>query len=317
MTITQDLTAPLVAVVGATGVQGGSVVRALADSDKAYRVRGFTRDGAKPASHELAALGVAVVVISFVVDNQDAVYKAFVGADYAFLVTTFWEHLDTEREIAEGKLLIDAAKAAGVAGIVWAGLSSVTKLSGGKYTHVWQFDGKAIVTAYGRQAGVPFVDVQAGTYTSNFLAPPFASVKNPDGSFVLQYPVKPGTVAPLIDAAQDYGLFVRHVLELPVFPDGGELVAYGETITVEQLAEQWSQGTGKKIALQPISSEAFKQGLESAGHPPHVVLSLLDLFLAWDEFGLYKTTPIPENLGRRPRTWAEYVKDTEWSKTLA
>ncbi|KAJ7463909.1 NAD(P)-binding protein [Mycena galericulata] len=317
MTITQDPTAPLVAVVGATGVQGGSVVRALADSHKAYRVRGFTRDGAKPASRELAALGVVVVVISLVVDNQDAVYKAFSGADFAFLMTTFWEHLDADREIAEGKLLIDAAKAAGVAGIVWAGLPSVTKLSGGKYTHVCHFDGKAAVTAYGRQAGVPFADVQAGTYASNFLSPLFAPVKNADGSFVLTFPVKSSKLVPLIDTQHDYGLFVRHVFELPVFPDGGEFLAYGEAITVEQLAEQWSQGTGKKFAPQPISSEAFKEGLKSAGYPPHIVLCISEVFLAWDEFGLYKVTPIPENLGRRLVTWAEYVKDTDWSKVLA
>ncbi|KAJ7463907.1 NAD(P)-binding protein [Mycena galericulata] len=285
MTITQDPTAPLVAVVGATGVQGGSVIRALADSRKAYRVRGFTRDGDKPASRELLALGVAVFVISLVVDNQDAVYKAFSGADYAFLMTTFWEHLDTDREIAEGKLLIDAAKAAGVAGIVWAGLPSVTKLSGGKYTHVCHFDGKAAVTAYGRQAGVPFANVQPGNYMSNYLTPLFAPVKNADGSFVLTFPVKSSTLTRLIDAQHDYGLFVRHVFELPVFPDGGEFFAYGEAITVEQLAEQWSQGTGKKITAQPISSGAFKEGLESAGYPPHIVRCLSEVFLAWDEFG--------------------------------
>ncbi|KAJ7489676.1 NAD(P)-binding protein [Mycena galericulata] len=316
MTITQDPSAPLVAVVGATGVQGGSVVRALAESDKAYRVRGFTRDAAKPAAQELTALGVTVFVVSLVVDNKDAVYKAFQGADYAFLVTNFWEHLDVDKEIAEGKLLIDAAKAGGVAGIVWSGLPSATKMSGGKYTHIIHFDGKAVVTEYGRQVGVPFVDVQGGSYGSNFLTPPFAPVKQADGSFVLAFPMKPTTLIPFIDAARDYGMFVRHVLELPVFPDGGEFVAYGEKITVEELAAQWSKGTGKKIGMQQIPSEIFKQGLEASGLPPHIILDLSEVFLAWDEFG-WQVTPLPEGLVRRPRTWAEFVKDTDWSKALA
>ncbi|KAJ7488669.1 hypothetical protein B0H11DRAFT_2405675 [Mycena galericulata] len=69
------------AVVCATGVQGGSVVRALVGSDKAYRIRGFTRDATKQAAQELVTLGVAVVVVSFVVENGDATYEAFAGAD--------------------------------------------------------------------------------------------------------------------------------------------------------------------------------------------------------------------------------------------
>ncbi|KAJ7431248.1 NAD(P)-binding protein [Mycena galericulata] len=314
MTITQDPAAPLIAVVGATGIQGGSVIRALAESDKAYRIRGFTRDAAKQAAQELVALGVAVVAVSFVVENRDAAYNAFAGADYAFLVTNFWEHLDADREIAEGKLLIDAAKAADVAGIVWSGLPSFTKLSGGKYTHIWHFDSKAAVTAYGRQAGVPLVDVQAGSYGSNFLRPPFAPVKQTDGSFILEFPMKPTTLVPFVDTARDYGLFVRYVLELPVFPDGAEFVAYSELISVEELTAQWSRGTGNKIVLQQISSEAFEQATP-AGTPPHIVQDRSELFLAWDEFG-WNVTPIPDGLARRPRTWAEFMKETDWSIVL-
>ncbi|KAJ7489673.1 NAD(P)-binding protein [Mycena galericulata] len=315
MTITTDPTSPLIAVVGATGTQGGSVVRALAESHKAYRVRGFTRDASKVAAQALAALGVEVVGVSLVMDNKDAVYKAFAGAEYVFLVTNFWEHLDVDREIAEGKLLIDAAKSGGAVGIVWSGHPAATTFDGVKYTDIWHFQGKAAVTEYGRQAGVPFVCIQAGSYGSNFLTPPFAPVKQGDGSFVLAF-TKPSTLIPFVDAACDYGLFFRYVLELPVFPDGGEFVAYGETITAEQLVAQWSQGTGKKIVLQQIPSEAFKQHLEGAGLPPHIALDLSKALLSWDEFG-WKVPPIPEALVRRPRTWAEYVKDTDWSKVLA
>jgi uncharacterized protein YbjT (DUF2867 family) len=90
MTITQAPSAPLVAVVGATGRQGGSVVRALAESDKPYRIRGFTRDATKPAAKELVKLGVEIVVISLVVENKENVYKAFAGADAAFASPLFF-----------------------------------------------------------------------------------------------------------------------------------------------------------------------------------------------------------------------------------
>jgi hypothetical protein len=152
------------------------------------------------------------------------------------------EYVSLTPTLQEGKLLIDAAKAGGVSGIVWSGLPSATKLSGGKYPHVWHFDGKAAVTEYGRQAGVPFVDVQAGAFGSNYLTPRFAPAKQADGSFLLARPVKPTTAMPFIDAEHDYGIFVRHVLEMPVFPNGSELLAYGENITMEDLTAQWSQG---------------------------------------------------------------------------
>lgn len=120
-----------------------------------------------------------------------------------------------EQEIAEGKMLIDAAKAAGVGRIVWSGMPYCSKLSGGKITNLLHNDGKAVVTEYARQCGVPFVDVMAGHYASNLFNNP-ASLKffvgQDDGSFAIPWPVKPTTVLPVIDAVSDYGLWVRHVV---------------------------------------------------------------------------------------------------------
>lgn len=85
MTITQAEHVPLVAVVGATGIQGTSVIKALSESDKAYRVRGFSRDITKAAAEAVQKLGVEMVEINLVVENKEAVYKAFAGANYAFV----------------------------------------------------------------------------------------------------------------------------------------------------------------------------------------------------------------------------------------
>ncbi|KAJ6479919.1 NAD(P)-binding protein [Mycena vitilis] len=315
MTITQDSSAPLVAVVGATGNQGGSVVNALAESDKPYRIRGFTRDATKPAAQQLASRGVELFVVSLVVQNKAEVYKAFAGADVAFLMTNYWEHVDVGREINEGKLLIDAAKAAGVSRIVWSGLPSITNLSGGKYTHVWHFDGKAVVTEYGRQSGVPFVDVQAGAYGTSLLTNPVMMARQDDGSFVIPWPVKPTFVVPFIDTVHDYGLFVRYVLELPVFPDGGEIVAYSEKITIEDLAHQFSEATGKKIVFEQVSVEQFKQRVETLGLPAHIVLDILDAFQSWDEFGWAADAPAHKGLPRPTRTWAEFAAGNQVLET--
>ncbi|KAJ7793834.1 hypothetical protein B0H14DRAFT_3558974 [Mycena olivaceomarginata] len=201
-TITQAQSAPLVAVVGATGVQGGSVIKALSESEKPYRIRGFTRDLTKATTEALKKQGVEMIVVNLIPENKEEVCKAFAGADYTF-------------EISQGKLLVDASKAAGVKGIVWSGLVPAQKISGGKYTKMEPFDGKALVTEYGRASGVPFVDVQAGFYTTNFLGSSMLA-KQPDGTYALSFATKPTTIIPVIDMEMTMVCMFGGCLQMPV-----------------------------------------------------------------------------------------------------
>ncbi|KAJ7202461.1 NAD(P)-binding protein [Mycena haematopus] len=313
MTITQSESAPLVAVVGATGIQGGSVIKALSESDKPYRIRGFTRDPTKPAAETLKKQGVEIVAVNLVLENKEQVFKAFTGADYAFLVTNFWEHMDGGKELSEGKMLVDAAKAAGAKGIIWSGLAPVKKISGGKYTRVVHFDHKAEVAEYGRASGVPFVDVQAGFYASNFVVGTFPLLaKAPDGTYVIPWPMKPTTVMPVIDMDNDYGLYVRRVLELPVFPDGS-VVYTGEDITVEEMAR-----TGKKVVFKQVTVEESTKNFVDFGLPSAAATDVIEGMLFFDEFGYYGGQPSTstEGLARPTRTFAEFVKGADWSKVL-
>jgi uncharacterized protein YbjT (DUF2867 family) len=88
MTISNDSSAPLVVVMGVTGNQGSSVIQALSESDKPYRIRGFTRDTNKPASKELAAQGVEMVAIEPKVENKAQVLQEFKGAKIVFVSST-------------------------------------------------------------------------------------------------------------------------------------------------------------------------------------------------------------------------------------
>ena len=85
MPISSNLAAPLVVVVGSTGNQGGSVIQALAESDRPYRIRGLTRDVTKPAAQKLSGQGVEMMNLSLTVENADAVQTAFIGADIVFV----------------------------------------------------------------------------------------------------------------------------------------------------------------------------------------------------------------------------------------
>ncbi|KAJ7731218.1 NAD(P)-binding protein [Mycena metata] len=315
MIITQAVSAPLIAVVGATGTQGGSVIKALAESNKEYRIRGFTRDVTKAAAETLKAQGIEMVAVNLAPENKDEVYRAFRGADYAFLVTNFWETMDKEKEISQGKLLIDAANAASVKGIIWSGLVPCEKISRGKYAHVFHFDGKAVVTEYGRQSGAPFVDVQAGFYASNHFGNPALLVKQANGTYVMPWSMRPEAVLPVIDTATDYGLFVRQVLEAPVFPAGSEVLTSSEDTTGADMARQLGEITGKKIVFKQVTVEEAMTSLTAVGLPPAMVTDIIEMILFIDEFGYYggQATASHEGLGRKTRTWAEFVKSADWS----
>jgi len=137
----------LIAVCGATGAQGGSVVTALL-AHGAYAIRGLTRDPNSPAARALAAKGVEMVA-GQPADKESAT-KAFKGAYAVFGHTTpsFVPDANIPNEYEQGKNLVDACKTNNVSLFVWSSLPSVSKTSKGKYTVVTAFDEKAEVDGY-------------------------------------------------------------------------------------------------------------------------------------------------------------------------
>src|SRR6201994_1960057 len=114
----------LIAVVGATGAQGGGLIRALlADRDAGFAARAITRNPDSPAARALADQGVEVVGADL--DDEASLTRAFSGAYGVFCMTNFWEHFSPEREKTQARNLANAAKVAGVAHAVWSTLEDV------------------------------------------------------------------------------------------------------------------------------------------------------------------------------------------------
>jgi uncharacterized protein YbjT (DUF2867 family) len=122
----------LITVVGATGQQGGAVVRALQARNQ-FRVRALTRN---PAKHR----DLADEVIQADLSRPETLAAAFAGAHGVFLVTKFWE--EGTDELKQATAAVHAAKNAGVKHFVWSTLPDVEAISGGKF-HVPHFTGKA------------------------------------------------------------------------------------------------------------------------------------------------------------------------------
>src|SRR5882672_3057425 len=115
-------TQKLIAVVGATGQQGGAVVRALQASGQ-FKVRALTRN---PAKHPQLADEVVQADLS----RPETLKAAFVGAHGVFLVTNAWEPGTDERK--QALAAVHAAKDAGVQHFIWSTLTNVETISHGK-----------------------------------------------------------------------------------------------------------------------------------------------------------------------------------------
>ena len=94
----------LIAVIGATGHQGGAVVRALQASGQ-FKVRALSRN---PEKHR----DLADEVVEADLNRPDTLQPAFAGAHGVFLVTSSW--LEGADEFAQGTAAVRAAKDAGV-----------------------------------------------------------------------------------------------------------------------------------------------------------------------------------------------------------
>ena len=111
----------IIAVTGATGAQGGGLVRAiLADDSGEYTARAITRNVESDKASALAEAGADVTAADL--DDVESLERAFEGAHGAFCLTNFWEHFSPEKEAQQAANLAQAAKNAGLRHAIWSTL---------------------------------------------------------------------------------------------------------------------------------------------------------------------------------------------------
>ena len=170
----------VIAVIGATGQQGGGVVRALKASGQ-FKVRALTRN---PDKHgELAE-----EVVEADLAKPETLKAAFAEAHGVFLVTSFQE-AGTD-ELKQATAAIRAAKDAGVKHFIWSTLPDVEAISGGKF-NVPHFTGKAKIDRVVKEAGFEnYTFVIAPFYYQN-LAGALSPMKQANGSMGWAFPLDP------------------------------------------------------------------------------------------------------------------------------
>jgi uncharacterized protein YbjT (DUF2867 family) len=253
-----------IAVVGATGAQGGGLARAiLSDPSGGFAARALTRDPNSEKAKELAKRGAEVVAAD--VDDVESLKRAFQGAHGAFCVTFFWAHSSPERELASATNMARAAKHAGLEHVIWSTLEDTRRwvpLSDnrmptlmGKYK-VPHLDSKGEADHVFRDLGVPTTFLLTSFYWDNFIYFGMGPKRGPDGKLAITLPMDDKKLSAI--AAEDIGKCA-----LGIFKRGREFIGKtvgiaGEHLTGAQMAAAFSKALGQEVRYNPVPPDVYR-----------------------------------------------------------
>jgi uncharacterized protein YbjT (DUF2867 family) len=250
--------------MGATGSQGGGLVRAIqSDPAGGFVARAITRDVNSDKAKALKDLGAEVVAGD--IDDEASLKKAFAGAYGAYCVTFFWAHFSPEKEQQNAKNMANAAKAAGLQHVIWSTFEDTRKwvpLSDnrmptlqGKYK-VPHFDSKGESDHFFTDLGVPTTFLLTTFYWDNMYMFGMGPAKGQDGNYSITFPMGNHRMSGI--AAEDIG-----GAAYGIFKKGKEMIGKtvgiaGEHLTGAQMAEKLSKGLGIKVSYNAVTPDAYR-----------------------------------------------------------
>lgn len=254
----------IIAVMGATGAQGGGLVRAiLADPDGEFAARAITRDVNSDKARELAALGAEVV--SADADDPASLRSAFEGAHGAYCVTFYWAHFQPEKEIAQARAMAAAARDAGVKHVIWSTLEDTRKwvpldddrmptlMERYKVPH---FDAKGEADQVFTDAGVPTTWLLTSFYWENFIYFGMGPARDAEGRLSITMPMGDARLPGI--AADDIGRAA-----LAIFKRGEEFIGKrvgiaGDHLSGAEMAAEFSKALGEEVRYNAVEPAVYR-----------------------------------------------------------
>lgn len=254
----------VIAVIGATGTQGGSLARAiLEDPGSEFSVRAITRNPESANAAALAAQGAEIVKADL--DDVDSLRRGFAGAYGAFCVTNFWEHFSPEKELLQATNMAEAASTERVRHVIWSTLEDTRRFIAldddrmptlmGSYK-VPHFDAKGEADEVFREKGVPTTFLLTSFYWDNFVYFGMGPQKVGDGPLEITFPMGdeklPGIAARDIGRCA-YGIFTR----------GSDLIGStigiaGEHLTGAEMAAMLGEALGVEVVYNDVPPEVYR-----------------------------------------------------------
>ncbi|WP_149184073.1 SDR family oxidoreductase [Streptomyces sp. TRM49041] len=300
-----------VAVVGATGFQGGAIARLLAERN--HRVRTLSR---RPEGDRPPMPGVACA--SGDLGRPEDVRAMFEGATHAAVAMPLV--YDEERVAQYALNVAHAARDAGVRRIVY---NANTRVPAGR-THVAAFETRRVAEEVLRDSGVPLVVVRPPVYLDNLFSPWNGPALVNDG--VLAYPLPAHTPTAWLsheDLAETvYGALTADGVEGRSFDIGG-----ARTLTGDHLAAAFARGLGRSVHYVPLEPAVFERSLARvlgddaaagiAGIYHYMATGADPLLMAGDDGTAarllsVRPAPVEDWITRRPwQVWAEEPSGAE------
>ena len=254
----------IIAVVGATGSQGGGLVRAIVnDPAGGFAARAITRDVNSGKARELAELGAEVVAAD--VDDVESLNRAFAGAYGAYCVTFFWAHFSPEKEKADARAMAEAAKHNRLRHVIWSTLEDTrrwvplsddrmpTLMGSYKVPH---FDAKGESDRIFTELGVPTTFLLTSFYWDNLIHFGMGPKKDADGKLAFTLPMGDRKLPGI--AAEDIGRCAYGI-----FKGGAEFIdktvgIAGEHLTGAQMAASLSTALGQEVRYNAVEPEVYR-----------------------------------------------------------
>lgn len=254
----------VIAVMGATGAQGGGLVRAIhAERDGPLTVRAITRKPDSEKAQALAALGIQVVAGD--ADDPPSLERAFAGAHGVFCVTNFWEHLSPDRETDQATAMARASRKAGVQHVVWSTLEDTRAAVPldddrlptlqGKYK-VPHFDAKGAMDRVFAAEAAPTTYLLSAFYWENFIHFGMGPRKAPDGGLVLALPLG-GVKLPGI-AAEDIGKCAYGVFRRGTGTVGQRFGIAGDVLSGEEMATKMGRALARTVRFEDVPFDVYR-----------------------------------------------------------
>ncbi len=255
---------PVITVFGATGAQGGGLVRALlGDPGRHFAVRAVTRKPEGPAARDLAAAGAEVVLAD--IDDGNSVRRALEGAYGAFFVTNFWEHLSGAKEEAQAQLLAGAAAQAGVRHAIWSTLEDTRDFfpADGRqmpvleqHYNVPHFDAKGASNRFFAQQRVPTTCLYTSCYLENMIHFGMGPQRLADGSLAVTFPTGEARI-PWI-GAEDIGIAAFEIFLRGDALIGDSIGVAGDHVSGAELAAALAAALGEPVRFNAVTPDQFR-----------------------------------------------------------
>lgn len=241
-------------VTGATGQQGGAVVRALAASQAGFRIRALVRDPERPRATDLAKRGIEAAVGNL--NDEASIRAALEGVHGVFSVQTPLKN-GVEGEERQGKLLATLAKEAGVRHFVYSSVDGAERGSG-----IPHFESKGRIEEHIRAIGLPYTILRPVYFMDNLSFPAFFR-----GIFLGMMRSIMGSDAPMqMIAVRDIGTFARLAFERPEDFLGRELAIASDELSIAQQREAFRRATGRRLFVMPVPGALVRLASREMAH---------------------------------------------------